>query len=92
MNIIEFEQELHNFLEYQTHQHRHQRFDPDISLVIGYLNYLSKVYLNNCYEFDYKDGLIVYLDCYECGIEDCARDRLGFLLKEFKKLYRRGFK
>jgi hypothetical protein len=92
MNIIEFEQKLYNFLNYETHQHRHKRFEIDYNLVIGYLNYLSKVHLNNCYEFDYDtEGFIIFLDCYDCNKMECAKNRLGFLLKEFKKLYRCGF-
>lgn len=93
MDIIEFEQKLYNFLNYETHQQRHKRYEVDYSLVIGYLNYLSKVHLNNCYEFDYdNESFIIYLDCYDCNKMECAKNRLGFLLKEFKKLYRCGFK
>lgn len=93
MNIVEFEQQLHNFLNKETHQHRHKLYEVDMDLVVGYLNYLSKVYLNNCYEFDHQgDSLMVFLDCYQCGMDDCAKTKLDYLLKEFKKLYRCGFK
>src|SRR5437763_847000 len=92
MNVVEFEESLHHFLMYETHCHRHKLFELDIDLIIGYLNYISKVFFNNCYEFDYYEGLIVYNNCYNCGQTLCNKDKLDVLLKEFKKLYRVGIK
>jgi len=93
MNIVEFEEALYKFINYETHHHRDRLYEVDYDLVIGYLNYLSGVYLNRCYEFDYDgESLMVFLDCYKCDQDDCNKYKLDLLLREFKKLYRIGFK
>lgn len=93
MNVVQFEEQLFKFLHYETHSHRHKLYEVDYDLVVGYLNYLSGIYLNRCYEFDYDgESLMIFLDCYDCKQWECAKDRLDLLLKEFKKLYRCGFK
>ena len=93
MDIYEFEAKLKHFLEEENHPYRSEIYEIDYDLVIGYLNMISGAHLNNCYVFDHDgNALMIFLDCYSCGKQPCHRHDLDFLLKEFKKVYRRGIK
>ena len=92
--VKEFVQELQKFLHYQNHPYRNDKvWEVDYALAEGILYNLTSSMINNCVEFVFEDGyLIVYQDCYNCGAKNCYVERLPMVLREFKKIWRSGYK
>ena len=92
--VQKFVRDLHTFLHYQNHPYRDGRvWEVDYGKAEGILYVLTSSMINNCVEFVFEDGyLVVYQDCYNCGANKCYVERLPEVLKEFKRVWRSGYK